>query len=646
QVDSAKENGHLVVSWDKGGGIIDYEGLKPIGDAWLKWRSGNWAVFDKKHVAAFLKIFHIGDLVPVQLMVSSNGIGKTKLMLSMIPELEGGVIVLQGGMIRAMAGGFFNRFFNRAVDAKRQLGSIFKPILYTAALQLKWNSLDRLQNMRDIFRFENTFYVPRPDHSPKSEWVSMAWAGAKSENLATVWLLYHLTDYLNMNEFRQVTDLVGLGQKEEESYLSYKKRIRDKHGVVVNREALMEAAFEQSKKEIESDVIFGGHEEILENLRRLHFSIDGKRPEMEGPEGQKILRFSFKRLQGLNLKMKEAYEMVKSPEPISINDVLIDGLVTSGTIDLLQREMKKNYRRLVAYKRYDSEVLFHVRDFRTLVNLSYVAYLSKNIGISTQLDPVLSFPLGPNSISIMEAALAYQTIMTGQVYPLSPDSGLEQVPIITKIVDREGEVLWEHDIKPEKVLSDRVSRLITEILRNVMEIGTGRKAKDMVRVFDIPIPTFGKTGTANRFTNSSFVGFVPGPAEKSGQLDINRGYVIASYVGYDDNRPMKGKHMAIYGSSGALPLWIDTANALVNSDYYTKNLQPADLAFEPVKLNLTLGSKDIQTVPVSPVTGLPEGLSYEIPGPSTSPGVVSEVKACGDTWELKRRFEPLKGKTR
>ena len=179
-----------------------------------------------------------------------------------------------------------------------------------------------------------------------------------------------------------------------------------------------------------------------------------------------------------------------------------------------------------------------------------------------------------------------------------------------------------------------------------MEIGTGRKAKDMVRVFDIPIPTFGKTGTANRFTNSSFVGFVPGPAEKSGQLDINRGYVIASYVGYDDNRPMKGKHMAIYGSSGALPLWIDTANALVNSDYYTKNLQPADLAFEPVKLNLTLGSKDIQTVPVSPVTGLPEGLSYEIPGPSTSPGVVSEVKACGDTWELKRRFEPLKGKTR
>jgi penicillin-binding protein 1A len=122
--------------------------------------------------------------------------------------------------------------------------------------------------------------------------------------------------------------------------------------------------------------------------------------------------------------------------------------------------------------------------------------------------------------------------------------------------------------------------------------------------------------------------------------------VIASYVGYDDNRPMKGKHIAIYGSSGALPLWIDTANALVNSDYYTKNLQPADLAFEPPEINLPIGSEDIQTVPVSPVTGLPEGLSDETPGPSPLPGAVSEVKTRGDTWELKRSFEPLKGKTK
>jgi penicillin-binding protein 1A len=58
-------------------------------------------------------------------------------MLSAIPELEGGVVTLQKGMIKAMAGGFSNIHFNRAVDAKRQLGSIFKPLVYASAMALE-----------------------------------------------------------------------------------------------------------------------------------------------------------------------------------------------------------------------------------------------------------------------------------------------------------------------------------------------------------------------------------------------------------------------------------------------------------------------------------------------------------------------------
>jgi len=80
-----------------------------------------------------------------------------------------------------------------------------------------------------------------------------------------------------------------------------------------------------------------------------------------------------------------------------------------------------------------------------------------------------------------------------------------------------------------------------------------------------PLPSFGKTGTANRYTNSSFVGLIPGPDNTTGQLAIDNGYTIAGYVGFDDNRPMKGDHMALYGSSGALPLWMDTAKAIVKN---------------------------------------------------------------------------------
>ncbi len=639
-IDTAGENARLVVSWDHGGGIINYEGLQPTGEAWLKWKLGNWAVFDKKHVRAFLKNFSIGDLVPVKLMDSCATNGETKLMLSSVPGLEGSIVVVKEGLIKAMVGGFFNRFFNRAVDAKRQLGSIFKPIVYTAALQLKWNSLDPLQNVRDMFRFENTLYVPRPDHTPKSNKVSMVWAGVKSENLATVWLLYHLTDHLNMNEFRQVMSIVGLDRKEGESYLAYKNRIRDKHGVVINKQALTEAAFEKSKKEVESDIIFSGQEEILSNLNRLHFNVDEKKLSIKEPEEQQILRFSFKRLNKLNLKMKAASQGI-------IKEVLIDGLITSGVLDLIQKNMKKNYNRLVSHKRYDPEVLFRVRDFRTLVNLSYVVHVARKMGIFTKLDPVLSFPLGPNSISIVEAALAYQTIMTGQVFPISPEGDPAHIPIITKIVDREGEILWEYRPAPKKVLSDRLSKLVTEILMKVMETGTGRTAKDAVQLvleeegesIRVPIPSFGKTGTANRFTNSSFVGFIPGPNKETGQLDIHKGYVIASYVGYDDNRPMKGKHLAIYGATGALPLWTDTANAIVNTQGYKKDLQPADLVFNPLPAQF-LENEEFRTVPISLLTGLPLNTSKEASDSSPSTGILAEVEAYGEKWRLLRRFEP------
>ncbi len=305
---------------------------------------------------------------------------------------------------------------------------------------------------------------------------------------------------------------------------------------------------------------------------------------------------------------------------------------------------KDIYKRLAVHRPYDLEVLSKIRDFRTLVNLTYIVYLSKRIGITSKLDPVLSFPLGPNSISILEAGLAYQTLITGKVYSLSADSDSTMVPIIIKIVDREGEIIWKYEPAPRKILSTRVTNLVTEILRKVMETGTGQRAKDAVRAFDIPIPTFGKTGTANQFTNSAFVGLIPGPDSRTGQLDPRDGYVISCYVGYDDNRPMQAKHFTIYGSSGALPLWMDTANAITTSEGYEKKLQLADLVFSSTS-DLIPPPKGLKTVSVSPITGLPiktfEG------GDVTSPTaeIFGEVLKREGALDFIRRFEPVGEKT-
>ncbi len=702
QINDDQRNPHIMVAWDGGDGMIDYEGMKVSGEAWLKGELGNWAEFGRSHIPNFLKNFKSGGQVPVLLTKSTEKDTPPKLTLSKIPELNGGIVVLREGMIKAMVGGFYDRYFNRAVDAKRQLGSIFKPLVYTAALQLKWNSLDPLSNKKDLFHFQATNYIPRPDHTPESDKVSMAWAGVKSENLATVWLLYHLTDRLNMSEFRQVVELLGLGRKQEETYKAYVERIRDREGVVVNEAAVMGAAFEVSKKEIEPDLIFEGYEDTLANLQRLHLRLPDKVLNPNNAGDLQISRRSFERLKTLNFEMKRTFESLKyrtdsapfdelrffyfkemldrgfrvvytdldeamrgpelhpiTPEWLSdkledmtAEEIWIDDLMPSTALDLLQSHLKDNFRKMLAYKRYDPELLFQVRDFRTLVNLTYVAQLSKKMGIFSKLDPVLSYPLGANSISIMEAALAYQTIMTGKVYPLGDGQFSGLVPVITRIEDREGETIWEYKPQPQTVLSNRISGPIIEILRMVMLNGTGQKARDAVRVtldmenekIEIPIPGFGKTGTSNRSTNSSFVGFIPGPKKEMGLLGIEQGYVIASYVGYDDNRPMKGKRVSIYGASGALPLWVNTANAISNSLEYKKWLEVADLVFDIQSMPVSRDG-DLYPVSVSSVTGLPLA-SKEKKGPGSHPRLLSFVDENGGDLRLRRVFEPsslLKG---
>ena len=105
-------------------------------------------------------------------------------------------MVLERGRVRAMVGGSRNQDFNRAVAARRQLGSTWKPLLLSAALQLGWTPTDELDNRRAVFPFEGSFYAPNPDHEP-DPFVSLGWSSVRSENLASVWLLFHLVDRLD-----------------------------------------------------------------------------------------------------------------------------------------------------------------------------------------------------------------------------------------------------------------------------------------------------------------------------------------------------------------------------------------------------------------------------------------------------------------
>ncbi len=80
----------------------------------------------------------VGDLVEVALVTIDEGAGTAEVTLEQPPALEGALVAVDNstGQVIAMVGGFsFARSkFNRATQAHRQMGSTFKPLLYTAAI--------------------------------------------------------------------------------------------------------------------------------------------------------------------------------------------------------------------------------------------------------------------------------------------------------------------------------------------------------------------------------------------------------------------------------------------------------------------------------------------------------------------------------
>lgn len=79
-----------------------------------------------------------GDVVSVRLTAKDDERGQIEAALEQEPLVEGAVVAVENrtGRVLAMVGGYhFERSkFNRATQALRQMGSTFKPVVYTAAI--------------------------------------------------------------------------------------------------------------------------------------------------------------------------------------------------------------------------------------------------------------------------------------------------------------------------------------------------------------------------------------------------------------------------------------------------------------------------------------------------------------------------------
>ncbi len=636
-------------------GFIDQQGLQGMLSALAKYNKHRWTEAGPDDLHVLVKDLEVGDLVYVSMRGLEKTTGNILLDLEKYPGVQGGGIAIKEGAIKAMLGGNENRFFNRAVDARRLMGSVSKLLLYTAAIQLGWNSADILKNERDAFVYQNQVYFPRPDHISPYQWVSMNWAGVKSENVASVWLLSHLTDRLSPGHFKEVLAGLGLAKREDESYQQYRSRIRDKHGIVINSKAIRKLAFEIAVENIGPDLLFDGKMEEYEFLSRLHYLLDASVEIENNPKEaalrQTILRRSFVKLQKMNRQlvfykrqvedeldslgqyeffpdqegedlpghlyynMEEGYVfsgVIPGSDWRLINideaarhwqidqagggnfwqEIKLDGVLSVETFSLLSKQISTEYKRLAALPPYGTNILFQVRDFRVMVGLQYLIGLCRQMGINSELDAVLSFPLGSNVITLLEVARTYETMVTGMSYRSGRDEADVSLMIIDRIENSEGEVIYRPKRTSKRIIDEKTSLAVSNIMRNVVRYGTGRYAARNIRLhsqdvqrevvlteLDLQVPTLGKTGTANNFRNSSFAGYIPGLSSKMNAMALEKGYALAVYEGYDDNIPMVRSTTHITGSTGALRLWTKMADYIINDNQYADQMDLDDLSF-------------------------------------------------------------------
>jgi penicillin-binding protein 1A len=104
-------------------------------------------------------LFKVGDVIEVEVRELAGEV-PAAVILEQRPLVEGALLAIDNetGQVRALVGGFdFMRSkFNRATQAHRQVGSLFKPIVYTAAI-------DRGFTPVSIFVDEPVAYEPGPN---------------------------------------------------------------------------------------------------------------------------------------------------------------------------------------------------------------------------------------------------------------------------------------------------------------------------------------------------------------------------------------------------------------------------------------------------------------------------------------------------
>jgi penicillin-binding protein 1A len=156
-----------------------------------------------------------------------------------------------------------------------------------------------------------------------------------------------------------------------------------------------------------------------------------------------------------------------------------------------------------------------------------VADYARRLGLEGPIPPYLSITLGAAEATLQEMVSAYSAFA---------NQGIRMQPyFVTKVTDRDGNVLEEAFPKAASAIRADSAYIITNLLRGVVQRGTAASASRLGR------PLAGKTGTTNDYTDAWFIGFDPT-------------LVAGTWIGFDQKIPLGDRET---GTRTALTPWID-----------------------------------------------------------------------------------------
>jgi len=160
------------------------------------------------------------------------------------------------------------------------------------------------------------------------------------------------------------------------------------------------------------------------------------------------------------------------------------------------------------------------------VGIENTVELARKFGLTSPLPPVLPLALGAADLTLIEHTSAFTVF---------PDDGIHIEPhYLRRVTSYDGVVMEELRPTITDVIPPDVARTMVAMLEDVVQFGTGVRAKEIGR------PSGGKTGTTNDFTDAWYIGFTP---------QITTGV----WVGNDAHVTLGKKET---GARAALPIWI------------------------------------------------------------------------------------------